>query len=72
MILEARAVSGKEGVALYKEVLERALDWAVEIPFYGQKDGIFFSAERINVKTIPEALTCYYGWTREIENLEMK
>ena len=72
MILEARAVSGKEGVALYKEVLERALDWAVEIPFYGQKDGIFFSAERINVKTIPEALTCYYGWMREIENLEMK
>ena len=72
MILEARAVSGKEGVALYKEVLERALDWAVEIPFYGRKDGIFFSAERINVKTIPEALTCYYGWMREIENLEMK
>ena len=72
MILEAWAASGKEGVSLYKEVMEKALDWAVEIPFFGRKAGIFFSAERINVKTIPEALTCYYGWMREIENLEMK
>ena len=72
MILDARTVTGKEGVALYKEVMERALDWAVEIPLFSKKAATFFSTERINVKTIPEALNCYYDWTREIENLEMK
>ena len=72
MLLDADAASMKEGVALYKEVMERALDWAVEIPFCGLKTGTFFSAERINVKTIPDAITCYYDWMREIENLEMK
>ena len=62
----------KKSAALYKEAMEMAMDWGVEVPFYQRKSAALFSAERINVKTIPDGLSPYYSWMREIENLEMK
>jgi peptide/nickel transport system substrate-binding protein len=57
--------------AVYKQVLDIIMDWAVELPTYNRSNLIIFSTERINVDTLTPDITTYWGWTNDIELLEM-
>ena len=56
--------------SVYKDCLNIILDWGVELPVYQRKNFVIFSTKRVNVDTIPKDITTYYGWIREIQNLE--
>lgn len=56
--------------SVYKDCLNIILDWGVELPVYQRKNFVVFSTSRVNVDTLPKDITTYYGWMREIENLE--
>lgn len=56
---------------MYKACLDRIIDWAVEIPNYQRKEGVIFSAERINLDTLPQDVTPFYTWRAELHLLEM-
>ncbi len=58
--------------AAYKQCLDIILDWGVEIPVYQRKDVTLVSAERVNTDTIVQDMTPFYGWSAEIEKIEMK
>lgn len=57
--------------ATYKACLDIILDWAVEIPSYQRQNIIVFSSERVNISTVTPDITTYWGWTNDIENLEV-
>lgn len=57
--------------ATYKECLETILDWGVEIPTYQRQNAIVISTERVNVSTMTPDITTFWGWTNDIEKLEM-
>ncbi|HHU07397.1 MAG TPA: hypothetical protein GXZ59_03530, partial [Clostridiaceae bacterium] len=57
---------------MYKACLDRIIDWAVEIPNYQRKEAVIFSAERINLDTLPKDVTPFYTWVAELYLLEMK
>ena len=57
--------------ALYKEALEKIIEWAVEIPTYQRKNVIIFSTERINIDTLTPDITTFWGWMNDIELVEM-
>ena len=57
--------------AIYKEALEKIIDWAVEIPTYQRKNVIIFSTERINIDTLTPDITTFWGWMNDIELVEM-
>lgn len=57
--------------ATYKECLETILDWGVEIPIYQRQNAIVISTERVNVSTMTPDITTFWGWTNDIEKLEM-
>lgn len=61
--------SYRKGV--YKECLEIIMDWAVEIPTYQRKNGIIFSAKRLDLETLTPDITTFWGWMSEIEKLEL-
>lgn len=56
---------------IYKECLDIVADWAVEIPLYQRQNAICFSTERINIDTLTPAITTYWSWYNDIEQLEM-
>ena len=58
--------------AVYKSCLDIIVDWAVEVPVYQRQNAIIFSSERVNLDTVTPDITTYYGWLREIQNLELK
>ena len=58
--------------AVYKSCLDIIVDWAVEVPVYQRQNAIIFSAERVDLDTVTPDITTYYGWLREIQNLELK
>ena len=57
--------------AAYKQCLDIILDWGVEIPVYQRKDITLVSAERVKTDSIVQDMTPFYGWDKEIENIEM-
>lgn len=56
----------------YKQCLDIILDWAVEIPVYQRQNCVVFSTDRVNIDTVTPDITTFYGWFKEIENLELK
>ena len=58
--------------AMYKQALDKLIDWAVEIPTYQRQNCVVFSTERIKVETITPDITTFWGWLSDIELLEMK
>lgn len=73
LIMEARKSDDQSyRKSAYKQCLDIILDWAVEIPVYQRQNCVVFSAERVNVDTITPDITTFYGWFREIENLELR
>ena len=56
---------------LYKAAMEIIMDWGVELPVYQRSDCNIFSSERVNVSTLPTDMTPYWGWSSEIENIEL-
>lgn len=57
--------------AVYKSCLDTIIDWAVEVPVYQRQNAVIFSTERVNTDTIVKDITSYYGWLREIQNVEL-
>ncbi len=57
--------------AIYKQALDKIIEWAVEIPTYQRLNVIIFSTERINISTITPDITTFWGWMNDIELLEM-
>ena len=57
--------------AIYKQALDKIIEWAVEIPTYQRKNVIIFSTERINLDTLTPDITTFWGWMNDIELLEM-
>lgn len=56
---------------LYKQALERILDWGVEIPIYQRQNAVIFSTERVNMDTMTKDITPFYKWFYGIENVEL-
>ena len=72
LILQARSSTDQAyRKQLYKQCLDIITDWAVEVPVYQRQNLVIFSAERIDLSTLPE-LTTYYGWMSEIETLRLR
>jgi peptide/nickel transport system substrate-binding protein len=57
--------------AVYKQVLDTIMDWAVELPTYNRSNLIIFSTERINIDTLTPDITTYWGWLNDIHLVEM-
>jgi peptide/nickel transport system substrate-binding protein len=57
--------------AIYKQALDRIIDWAVEIPTYQRKDATIFSTERVNIDSLTPDMTTFWGWMNDIELVEM-
>ena len=57
--------------AIYKQALDRIIDWAVEIPTYQRKNVIIFSTERINIETLTPDITTFWGRMNDLELVEM-
>ena len=58
--------------SIYQAAMEIIMDWAVEIPVYQRSDCLLVSSERVNVDSITKDMTPYYGYSIELETLEMK
>ncbi|MEJ2487339.1 MAG: hypothetical protein P8Y68_16565, partial [Anaerolineales bacterium] len=58
--------------AIYKQVLDLIMDWAVELPTYNRSNLVIFSTERINIDTLTPDITTYWGWLNDIELVEMQ
>ncbi len=57
----------------YKEFYDSLFsEWAVDIPCYRRQSCIVFSSLRIDMTSLPEAMTESYGWENEIEKIIMK
>ena len=62
----------EERKSIYKEAMEIIMDWGCELPLYQRKDCTTFSTERIDIGTIPQDMTPYWGWYAEIETMATK
>ena len=58
--------------SIYQAAMEIIMDWAVEIPVYQRSECLLVSSERVNVDSITKDMTPYYGYSIELETLEMK
>ncbi|MDI9469511.1 MAG: ABC transporter substrate-binding protein, partial [Bacillota bacterium] len=73
LIMEARTSDDQEfRKTTYKAALDRIIDWAVEIPTYQRQNAVIFSAERVNLDTLTPDITTFWGWSNDIELLEMQ
>ena len=73
LIMDARtSMDQSYRKTVYKSCLDIIVDWAVEVPVYQRQNAIIFSAERVNLDTITPDITTYYGWLREVQNIELK
>ncbi len=62
----------EERKTIYKQAMEIIMDWGCELPTYQRKDCTVFASERVNLDTIPQDMTPYWGWYAQIENLALK
>lgn len=73
LIMEARTSDDQAfRKAEYKQCLDIILDWAVELPTYQRENCVIYSPERINEDTMTKDITPFYGWLKEVQNVEMK
>lgn len=73
LIVEGRGSADTEyRKSVYKEAMGIILDWGCELPLYQRKDCTTFSSERIDLDTIPQDMTPYWGWYAEIERLAVQ
>lgn len=73
LILDARQSDDQNyRKAVYKQALDKIIEWAVEIPTYQRQNSVVFSTERINIDTITPDITTFWGWLHDIELVEMK
>ena len=56
---------------LYKAAMEIIMDWGVEIPIYQRSECYAISTQRVKISTLPTDMTPYWGWSNEIEKLEL-
>ena len=66
------SADNEERKSIYKSAMEIIMDWGVELPTYQRKDCTTFSSERVDVATIPQDMTPYWGWYAEIETMAVK
>ncbi len=73
LILDARSSTDQTyRKAVYKACLDIIVDWAVEVPVYQRQNCVIFSAERVDLTTIPTDITTFYGWMSEVEKIAVK
>ncbi len=58
--------------AIYQAAMEIIMDYGVELPVYQRSDCNLFSSERVNIDSLVQDMTPYYGWAAEVESLECK
>jgi peptide/nickel transport system substrate-binding protein len=72
LILDARASDDQNyRKAIYKQALDRIIDWAVEIPTYQRQNSIIFSTERMVIGSITPDITTFWDWIEDIELVQM-
>ncbi|MBO4418580.1 MAG: S-layer homology domain-containing protein, partial [Oscillospiraceae bacterium] len=73
LIMEARSSDDQSfRKAAYRECLDIIMDAGVIVPAYQRQNCIVFSTQRINIATLTPDITSFWGWTKEIERLQMK
>lgn len=73
LILAARATTDQDyRKSMYKECLDRIIDWSVELPVYQRQNAVVFAAQKVNMATVTPDITTFYGWMAEIQNMELK
>ncbi len=58
--------------SVYKDAMDIIMDWGCELPLYQRKDCTVFSAERVNLDTVPKDMTPYWNWYAEVETLAVQ
>lgn len=72
LIVAARMTNDVEArKEMYAEALNIIMDEAVEMPVYQRKNMYIFNQEIINIETLPEDMTPFYAYMREIQALEL-
>lgn len=72
LIMTARESTDQEyRKGLYKAAMEIIMDWGVELPVYQRSEAYAVSTERVNIDTLPQDMTPYWGWYAEMETLEL-
>lgn len=73
LIMAARETTDQDSrKAMYKEAMEIAMDWAVELPVYQRSECTIFSSERIDTATIPQDITPFWTYLSEITHIAVK
>ncbi len=73
LIEEGRASADTEyRKSVYKDAMNIIMDWGCELPLYQRKDCTVFSSKRIDIATIPQDMTPYWGWYAEVETLALQ
>ena len=73
LIVEGRGSADTEyRKSVYKDAMNIIMDWGCELPLYQRKDCTTFSSERIDLNTIPQDMTPYWGWYAEVETLAIQ
>lgn len=72
LLLEARStVEQTRRQELYRQCVDRIMDWACEVPCYQDHGNLAYHTQRLNADTLPSDMTGHYGWLQEIHNLEL-
>ena len=72
LIMQGRATLNiAERQAIYAKALDIVMDEAVEMPFYQRKNLYIMNPNNVNIDTLPDDMTPYYGYLAEVETLEL-
>ena len=73
LIVEGRGSADTEyRKSVYKDAMNIIMDWGCELPLYQRKDCTTFSSERLDIASIPQDMTPYWGWYAEIQKLALQ
>lgn len=73
MLLDARrSPDSAQRKELYRQILDRIVDWAVEVPAYQQQSGFVFAANRVDLNSLAPDGTLFWNWQQEIERIEKR
>lgn len=56
---------------IYSKALDIVMEEAVEMPFYQRKNMVVFNQDVVDIDSLPEEFTPYYGYGDELEKLEL-
>lgn len=72
LLLEAHStVDQTQRQELYRQCMDRIMDWACEVPCYQDHGNLAYHTQRLNADTLPSDMTGHYGWLQEIYHLEL-